>query len=394
MANIVPALTYGIEEEFFLIDPETRRLCDDRSRQLLAACRSRFGERVGEEMNTCQLEVSTPILHTATMARESMTELRSEVDRIAQRFDVRLLAAGTHPLGDWREEQQQPKARYERLITDYRMIGRRNLLCGLHVHVGIPAGVDRVELMNRLLPWVPLFLALSTSSPFWNGTRTGLKSYRQAAYDEWPRSGTPDMFDDEAQYFGFVDLLRKHEAIEDASDLWWTIRPSNRFPTLELRIADACTRVEDSLALAAAFRCLVRAHLRLPQLGATRTPLTRRLIDENRWRAKRLGTQATFIDETRNDALSIEAMLQALRTLIAPDAETLRCTGEIDRLDAILAEGTSADRQLAIYRRQRDLMKSRRHAMQSVVDWLADATNALPAGQFRSVHGGSGVVNA
>ncbi len=189
--------------------------------------------------------------------------------------------------------------------------------------------------MNRLLPWLPLFLALSTSSPFWRGVKTGLASYRQSAYDEWPRSGTPDAFDDEAQYFGFVDLLRRHDSVTDANDMWWTIRPSGKYPTLELRICDACTRIEDTLALAAAFRCLVRAHIRLPELGAKRSAVTRRIIDENRWQAKRYGTQASFIDEASGDARAVADILRAFQKLIASDAEALRCEQEIRSQPAI-----------------------------------------------------------
>jgi carboxylate-amine ligase len=395
MKKIVPAMTYGIEEEFFLVDPCTRRLCGDRTTRLLSACRTRLGDRVSEEMIEAQIEIATPILHTTNMARESLTELRWEVGRIAGRFDLGLLAASTHPLGDWEKERNQAKPRYERLTSDYRMIGRRNLLCGLHVHVGVPTDIDRVELMNRVLPWLPLFLALSASSPFWRGVKTGLASYRQSAYDEWPRSGTPDAFDDETQYFGFVDLLRRHDAVESANDMWWTIRPSGKYPTLELRICDACTRIEDTLALAAAFRCLIRAHVRRPDLGTRASAITRRIVDENRWRAKRHGTKASFIDETSGEAIAARDALRAFQTLIAPDAAALRCEREIAHLTTILDEGTSADRQLALYRGQRERMKSRVEALESVVDWLIDITGDVGRHAHRTApYDGSGVVNA
>lgn len=395
MIHSVPAPTYGIEEEYFLVDPATRMPCGERSAALIAACRSRFGERVGEEMLRPQIEVSTPILHTPHMALEALGELRGEVGRIAARHGLALLAASTHPLGDWRLQRPQAKPRYERLAADYRIVGRRNLFCGLHVHVGIPVGVDRVRLMNRLLPWLPLFLALSASSPFWNSDATGLASYRQSAYDEWPRSGTPDRFEDEGQYFEFVDLLRRHRIVSGAADMWWTIRPSGRFPTLELRICDACTRIEDTLALAAAFRCLVRAHLREPRTGAQGSAITRRIVDENRWQAKRHGIGARFVEESTGQAVTVADMLRTLRDLVAEDADTLRCETEIARLDAILAEGTSADRQLAIYRRQRERLRSRTQALESVVDWLLDATGDSREGAQRApVHGGSGVVSA
>lgn len=370
MAQMNLPLTYGIEEEFFLVDPDTRRLALDVPKALMRECRARFGERVHEEMLRAQIEITTPPLIATEQAREYLGELRSGVDRIASKFGLRLLAAGTHPLADWNEQSVSEGARYEKLVDDFQIVGRRNLFCGLHVHVGVPDGVDRIQLMNRLLPWLPMFLALSTSSPFWGGRRTGLLSYRQAAYDEWPRSGVPDSFQDEVEYRGFVDLLARCGAIRDGSFLWWAIRPSVRYPTLELRIADACTRRADSLALAAAFRCLVRAHLRRPDLGQRVSALSRRVVDENRWRAKRYGTDASFIDEETRSLVSVRDMLARFSLLVAPDAHAFDCEREICRLAAICDQGTSAHRQLAIYREQRERICTREAALQSVVDWL------------------------
>jgi carboxylate-amine ligase len=371
--------TFGIEEEFFLIDPATRALAETVPRQFLRACRRKLGDRVKEEMQQAQVEAATPVLASSASAREALLELRSEIAGVARDYDMQLLAAGTHPTALWSEQSATDESRYDRLIEDFQIVGRRNLVCGLHVHVAVPEQVDRVALMNRLMPWTPLFLALSTASPFWNGRNTGLMSYRQALYDEWPRSGIPDAFDDEVQYADFVDLLTTCGAIEDGSFLWWAIRPSSKFPTLELRIADSCTRVEDSLALAAAFRCLVRAHVRNPELGAYRTPVTRRVVDENRWRAKRYGTQASFIDEQGRCLVGLPQMLSRLGTIIARDAAALGCEPEIRHLGTIARLGTSADVQLALYRRERECMATREAALSKVVDWLAGATTAVSA---------------
>lgn len=346
-------LTYGIEEEFFLIDPDSRRLVAEPPAAFLRNCRSRLADRVGEELHQAQLELVTPILQTSAQARESLCGLRFELGRIAHRHGIGVIASGTHPLADWEGQHHTDKPRYDRLTEDFQIVARRNLLCGLHVHVGVPGHTDRVALMNRLMVWMPMFLALSASSPFWKGQQTGLCSYRQAAYDEWPRSGIPDHFDSEADYAGFVALLARCGALRDGSFLWWAVRPSARFPTLELRIADACTRVEDSLALAAAFRCLVRAHLRNPELGAARTPFSRRIIDENRWRAKRHGTQASFIDEEAGALSPLKDVVARLLHLIGPDASELHCETEVAHLRTILDRGSSADTQLALYREQR-----------------------------------------
>jgi len=375
-------LSYGIEEEFFLIDPSTRDLAG-HVQSFLRACRLRLGERVGEELLQPQVEISTPILHSPREARESLLALRGELARIGARHDLGLVAAGTHPFANWDAQRPTQKDRYVRLIDDFQIIGRRNLMCGLHVHVQVPEGHDRVALMNRLMPWLPTFLALSTSSPFWNGAATGLLSYRQAAYDEWPRSGIPDAFADEREYDGFLRLLASCGAAADGSQVWWAIRPSARYPTLELRIADACTDVEDSLAIAAAFRCLVRAHLRDPSVGATASAISRRLVDENRWRAKRYGTDAEFIDEASGSSCGFLDTLDELRALLAEDARELDCEAELEHLPRIVRRGTSAHAQLEVYRNARYRCRSRRESMEEVVDWLArrtvGAAHALPS---------------
>ncbi|MFA6985209.1 MAG: carboxylate-amine ligase [Arenimonas sp.] len=368
--------TYGIEEEFFLVDPETRDLAERVPQHFMRACQLRFGDQVQYEMQRSQVEIATPVLDSSATAREALAELRSGVSQLAEPMAMRLVASGTHPLAAWNAQKHTAEPRYEQLIDDFQIVGRRNLVCGLHVHVAVPEGVDRVQLMNRLMPWIPTFLALSTSSPFWNSRRTGLLSYRQAAYDEWPRSGIPDAFDNEAQYASFIDLLTRCEALDDGSSLWWAIRPSARFPTLELRIADSCTRMEDSLAIAAAFRCLVRAHVRCPALGEAQSPVTRRIIDENRWRAKRYGTQAAFIDERSRSLVAFADVLQQMLALIGPDADALRCESEIRQLAAICRRGTSAHAQLDIYRQHRDLCKTRYEALRNVVDWLIEGTAA------------------
>jgi carboxylate-amine ligase len=373
--------TYGIEEEFFLVDPATRGLVANVPREFLRACRARFGERVHEEMQSAQVEIATPVLRNAAEARQALAELRGGIIELACDSDMRAMAAGTHPTAAWAEQVATDQPRYDQLLEDFQIVGRRNLVCGLHVHVAIPEHIDRVDLMNRLMPWVPLFLSLSASSPFWSGRSTGLMSYRQALYDEWPRSGIPDAFEDEAQYTDFIDLLTNCGALQDGSFLWWAIRPSARYPTLELRISDSCTRVEDSLALASAFRCLVRAHVRRPSLGAQRSPMTRRVLDENRWRAKRYGVQASFIDEQSRGQVSLVDMLGRLRVLIAPDAAALRCEREIRHLSTIALLGTSADAQLALFRREREKAGMKANELHHVIDWLADATAMAPSGE-------------
>ena len=366
--------TFGIEEEFFLAHPRSGNVVARVPALLLKSCRKRFGELVGREMLQSQIEISSPVFDSCAQARAEMTRLRRGVAEIAASLDLRLVASGTHPLAAWHEQVHTAKPRYERLIDDFQIVGRRNLLCGLHVHVAVPAGVDRVDVMNRAVRWLPLFLALSTSSPFWNRQRTGLLSYRQAAYDEWPRTGIPDFHADEAEYRRFIDLLVRNGAIAGPGSVWWAIRPAERYPTLELRIADACTHLDDSLAIAALYRCLVRALVRQPELGRDRGALTRRVVDENRWRAKRWGMEASVIDERGGAGFSFVRWLDELRALVAEDAQALGCADALRHLGTIVARGTSAHEQLAIYRDRRDAGATRLEAARAVVDWLVEAS--------------------
>lgn len=368
--------TYGIEEEYFLVRPGAHGLATRVPAELLKQARRELGDSVANELLQSQIEISSPILRDANEAERSLIGLRSTLSQVAARFDLGLVAAGTHPLGVWREQERSPRSHYRRLMEDFQIVARRSLVCGLHVHVQLPPGVDRVRVMNRMMRWLPLFLALSTSSPFWNRSRTGLLSYRQAVYDEWPRTGVPDFFADEAEYDAFAALLTRVQAIGDARSLWWGIRPSPRYPTLELRIADCCTRVRDALAIAALYRCLLRYLVRCPDDDPPRSALTRRVIDENRWRAKRFGTEARFFDESGAEPEPLPQMLTRLRERCAQDIRALDSAAALAPLDAIVAQGSSAHAQLALYREQRDRGLGRVPSLEAVVDWLRATTAA------------------
>lgn len=366
--------TFGMEEEFFLVDPRTRNTAGHVPRRFLRECRRRFGDLVAPELLEAQVEVASPIFSSCAEAAREMRRLRTGLVDLSGELGMSLLASGTHPLAAWTDQRHTAKPRYERLVYDFQIVGRRNLFCGLHVHVAVPPGEDRIRLMNRAMRWLPLFLALSTSSPFWNRQRTGLMSYRQAAYDEWPRTGIPERFADEADFADFVARLVRAGAVRDASWFWWVIRPSARFPTLELRIADACPRLEDALAIAALFRCLVRMLVRDPKAGTRWHAQTRALIEENRWRAKRRGLAADFLDEDSESVAPAAAWLDSLLEAVAPDVDALGCTDSLARLRAIVREGTSADRQLQVYQSLRDAGLPRIEALRAVVDDLIGTT--------------------
>ncbi len=371
-----PSYTFGIEEEYFLCHPVTRLLAREVPPHLLVGARERLGGAATTELLQSQIEVASPIFGHATEALTVMRRFRRELGELAREHGLRLIAASTHPLGDWGAQHVTGRPRYEKLLADFRILGQRNVICGMHVHVEVPEGVDRVQLMNRVMPYLPLFLALSGSSPFWNRRITGLASYRQSLYDEWPRSGVPDFFDDEADYAAFSALLREVDAAPDASYLWWAIRPSLRFPTLELRIADICTKLSEGVALASLYRCLVAALAERPQLAAARTTHTRRVIDENRWRAKRDGVEARFIDEHARTQTPVIDVLTRLLEQLAPEIDRFDCREQIEQLVVVARSGSSARAQLLVYNESRARGAGRREALYAVVDWLAETTLA------------------
>lgn len=366
--------SFGIEEEYFLSSAASGNLVARAPKKLLPAAQAKLGEFVTAELLQSQIEIASPIFHSSDEAYASMARMRSTLAELAATMGLRLIAASTHPLGAWREQAVTEKPRYDQLMSDFRIVGQRNLVCGMHVHVAIPEQVDRVQLMNRAMPWLPLFLALSTSSPFWDRHITGLLSYRQAVYDEWPRSGIPDFFDDQRDYDAFVALMTKGGAARDASYFWWAIRPALKYPTLELRIADICTRVADGVAIAALFRTLIATLIANPELGRKPTTHTRRLIDENRWRAKRDGTAAKLIDEASQSEIPIADVLSQLLSIVDAEADRLQCKPSLRRLETILANGTSAHAQLKLYNERRAAGGARSNALRHVVEWLVDTT--------------------
>lgn len=366
--------SFGLEEEFFIASAASGALITRVPDQLLERARAHVGAIVTSELLQSQIEIASPVLHHCAEAREVMSRSRRALADVVEAMQLRIVAASTHPLGTWQDQVVTEQPRYDELISDFRIIGHRNLVCGLHVHVAIPPGIDRVDVMNRAMHWVPLFLALSTSSPFWNSRFTGLLSYRQALYDEWPRSGIPDFFLDEADYQAFATRMQCAGAVRDSSQLWWAIRPALRYPTLELRVADMCTRLDDAIAIAALFRCLVATLVGEPALGRERSTHTRRIIDENRWRAKRDGTRAAFIDERSSELVSVNDTLRGLIELAGEHIQRLDCGASVSRLHRLFDEGTSAHTQLRIYNEGRAAGDSRTQALRRVLGWLERTT--------------------
>lgn len=364
---------FGIEEEFFLADAITRGTPRGAVKAFHAAVHRELPE-VERELLQAQVEIASKPTTSFAEARSALATLRSRLADIGRAHGILVLAAGTQPLARWDRQRRTAKKRYAAIFDEMQMIGRRDVVCGMHVHVEVPQPENRVDLMNRLLPHTPLLLALSASSPFWQGRFTGLAAYRLSVWGEMPRTGLPNLFEDAEQYGRYVDLMVRSEVIKDASFLWWTLRPSIHFPTLELRVADSCTRLDDALAIAALYRCLVRFAVRTPDHNRGVTGVSRAVASENLWRAQRSGSQATFVDEARGGLVPLADHLDATLALVAEDAHALGCEKEVEAARAIVAHGTSADRQVAVYEGARAGDDNPGRACAAVVDWLADAT--------------------
>jgi glutamate---cysteine ligase / carboxylate-amine ligase len=366
--------SFGIEEEYFLSDADDRGALRHVSPRFISEVKATFPREVHTEMLQSQLEIATMPSTSFEETRAELITLRSGLSDIAGEHGLLMMAAGTHPSAVWTRQRATAAKRYEKLMRDLQMLGARNQVCGLHVHVEIPDPDRRVDVMRRLTPFLPLLLALSTSSPFWQMHRTGLMGYRLSAYRELPRTGLPEMFENAAEYNRYIETMVTARAIDDSSCVWWAVRPSLRHPTLELRICDSCTRVDDTLAIAALFRCLVRHVDRNPSVNQHLGAVTRALTSENVWRAQRYGTHGGFIDEQERRMKPVAEVLDEVLALIAADAQELDCVEAVMDARRIIRDGTSSDTQLAVYDEAFVRTRDKGQALNAVVDWLAAQT--------------------
>lgn len=368
------AYTIGIEEEFFLYDRQRCAPLTSMNEDFLADAQQACGDAVQREMLQCQLEVVTRPHQRVCDAGAELAGLRGALNVLGKPHGVAIAASGTNPLAVWREQKLTEKERYGRINNDLGMIGLRNLVCGMHVHVAPPEGVDRIALMNRVLPFLPMLLALSTSSPFWEGRDTGLIAYRLAAYRELPRTGLPPSLSTQAEFDAYVAALVDAKVIPDASHVWWAIRPSLRYPTLELRVTDACTSIDDTAAVGAFYQCLLAWLVEEGEGELHNGPLDRAIAEENLWRVQRHGLDAPCIDSLTGGAEPIRERIAALVDWLVPYARRFDCAAELGHVDVILARGTSADRQLDIYRAEVAKGTEPVEALREVVRWLIAET--------------------
>jgi carboxylate-amine ligase len=362
------AYRFGIEEEYFLVDAHTKSIAHQLPEAFAHAAVEATGEQVKVEPLHARVEVATGPQVAAASLRAELRHVRTALAEVADLHGLAIMAAGTHPTAAWASPPLEPEGEP---MHDDPMLGQRKLMCGLCVHVEQPNPDDRVDMMMRMMPYLPLLVALATSSPFWQSRPTGLKGFRLAAFDELPRTGVPELFRTPGEYKAYIAALVRAGVIEDSSYVWWAIRPSLSAPTLELRAPDCCTRVEDSIAIASLYRSLVRHLVHDPWHNWDLTAVNRAIVVENKWRAQRYGVTSTFVDE-QYGAISVGEMLDQVIEATRRDAEALDCVDEVEHCRTIAGFGSSADVQLAVFEQANGIGAG--DPLRAVNDWIAEAT--------------------
>jgi carboxylate-amine ligase len=346
--------TLGIEEEFQIVDPTTREL-RSHVQQILADGKVVLHEHVKAEMHQSVIELGTEICQDARDARQQVIHLRSELASLAARHGLLIASAGTHPFSHWMDQLITPDERYQTILNDMQQVARVNLIFGLHVHVGIPDREEAIDVMNQARYFLPHLDALSVNSPFWLGQNTGLKTYRQMLFERFPRTGIPDAFESLSEYEDYLQLMVATNCIDNAKKIWWDIRLHPFFNTIEFRICDAQSRVDDTIALAALMQAIVLKLHKLRDQNVTFRNYPRRLIDENRWRAARYGLDGKLIDFGRKCEVDERQLVHEMLDFLEDEIAELGNENEMAHIERILREGTGADRQLATWEKTGDV---------------------------------------
>jgi len=369
-----PAFTIGIEEEYFVVDRETRDLVPDLPAGLQEALtRAPIGMTSPEFMRS-QVEIGTPVAADMDEVAEYLRTMRRFVADSVSEHGMAIISASTHPFANWSQQRHTDKDRYNMLEQALQGVVRRLLICGMHVHVGIADEDLRVELMNQVTYFLPHLLALSGSSPFWHGEDTGLKSYRTSVFRAMPRTGLPDEFNSWTDYQRHVDVLVGTGVIEDASKLWWDIRPSSRYPTLEMRSTDICTRIEDGLTIAACYQSLLAMLYHLRMDNRRWRQYSNLLIQENNWRAQRYGVDQSLIDFGRGMLSPMSELGEELIDIVREEAVAIGAIEYVENVRTIVASGTSADRQRKVFVDALAGGAENQDALNAVVDHLISET--------------------
>ena len=369
-----PTFSLGVEEEYLLVNKETGDLIRQAPPTMLSECERLLEGQVTPEFFQSQIEIGTRVCETIDDARQELSRLRRTVSHVAGNHGLAIIAASTHPHAKYWSQQQTAKDRYAVLAQNMQVVAKRMVISGMHVHAGIEDGDLRIDLMNQTTYVLPHLLALSTSSPFWEGADTGLMSYRIAVWNELPRTGLPEKFESFAEFSRHVEILVHSGVIEDSSKIWGNIRPSRKFPTLEMRVADICTRLEDALCVTALYRCWLRMLWRLRVKNQRWRSYANMLIYENRWRAQRYGIDGSLIDFGRSVMTPYVDLIEELLDFIMQDAVFFGCEKEVEHARTILKRGTSAHWQRDTYKAARADGADDREAIKAVVDMLIRET--------------------
>ncbi len=357
-----------------VVDRETRNLMNDPPPELWDSLREVLGSQVTPEFLKAQIEVGTKVCAKLSEAREDLAALRRDLSRVVSEYGAAIIASSTHPFANWSEQKTTEQPRYQRVAADHQQVARQMVICGMHVHVGIDDDHLRIDLMNQVRYMLPHLLALSTSSPFWDGTDTGLLAYRLIIFRNLPRTGAPEEFESWGEYERTVQILVDAGIIEDASKLWWDIRPSARYPTLEMRVSDVCTRLDDAMSVAALYLCLLGFLFRLRRRNQRWRVYSPFLISENMWRAQRYGVDGTLIDFGRGELVQFADLIEEAIEMVAQDAVEFDVVDQLRHSRTIVRDGTSAHRQLAVHKKALESGAGEHEALQAVVDHLIEDT--------------------
>src|ERR1700736_5485110 len=364
--------TVGIEEEFAIVDPQTREL-RSHIQEILEGGKVLLKEQIKPEMHQSVVELGTEICGSIANARDHVVELRSKLAELAGERGLKIASVGTHPFSHWRDQLITEGERYEQILRDMQTLARANLIFGLHVHVVIPNREAAIHVMNQARYFLPHVYALSVNSPFWVGRDTGLKGYRLKVFERFPRTGIPDAFESLSEYEDFCKLLVKTGCIDNPKKIWWDIRLHPFFDTLEVRVCDAQSRVDDTLAIAALIQALISKLPKLLRQNVTFRIYRRRLLDENRWRASRYGIDGKLIDFGKEGETETRSLIQEFIEFVADEVAELGSRREMNHIERILHEGTGADRQLAVWERTHDMKAVVDHIVAETYEGLSEA---------------------
>jgi glutamate---cysteine ligase / carboxylate-amine ligase len=367
--------TIGVEEEFQIIDPET---CALRSHvvQLLSAASHGLGDQVKQEMHQSIVETGTKICENVSELRLEMHRTRGELVGAAERTGLQVAAAGTHPFSSWIDQVISPGERYQNIVEEMGQLARSLLIFGMHVHVAMPDKQTTIDMMNMVRYFLPHLLALSTSSPFWMGRNTGLKSFRTTVFRRFPRTGIPEQFMSWSEYENFVNLLVRLNCIDNPKKIWWDVRPHPAFGTLEFRMFDVATRVEEAVSIAALTQAIVVKLHRLYTKNISWRLYRRALIEENKWRAARYGIEGKFVDFGKESEVPMRELVPELLEFVDDVVDDLGSRSAVDYVHTIMSQGTSAERQLRVFEQTGDLKEVVKHLVQETRGGVTDGRSS------------------